>query len=223
MTDAYLAGRPGCNSAVPGARRAVPPAHYGDLDAAESTAWTMLEAAPASPGAAFRTPVLATLGPGGAPQARTVVLRGADRDTRELRLFTDSRSPKAAAIRADGRVELAFFDPAGLIQLRAVGRAQVETDGPEADAAWAGAGEGSRVCYLAEAAPGTPLAQPGAGLPAHATGGARLSARALEPGRAHFALIRVAVARLDWLYLDPAGHRRAIFDYERESRGWVVP
>ena len=48
----------------------------------------------------WRTPVLATVDGQGRPQARTVVLRHADRATQTLVFFTDARSPKCAELRA---------------------------------------------------------------------------------------------------------------------------
>lgn len=216
MTDTHLAdGTP--------AEADGKPAHYTRLDAAETTAWDMLEAAAASAKPAFHTPVLASVAPDGAPQARTVVLRGADRTARTLRFHTDARSPKADAIGADSRVEIVFYDADAKVQVRIAATAQVLTEGSAREAAWEASGSGSKVCYLAVAAPGTPHATPTSGLPPHADGGQRLDEKTLEEGRENFAVLHVAVERLDWLYLAAAGHRRARIDYAAGTRTWVVP
>ena len=215
MTDTHLASGPGGDDAMP--------AHYTSLDAAETTAWEMLEAAAASAAPAFHTPVLASVTPDGTPRARTVVLRGASRKTLSLRIHTDARSPKAQEISRDGHVELVFYDPEAKVQVRAAARARVETHGARRDAAWDASGTGSRVCYLAGDAPGTPSPVPTSGVPPHADGGARLPAEALEEGRANFAVLHIEVERLDWLYLAAKGHRRARFDYAGNTRTWVVP
>ena len=59
----------------------------------------------------FHTPVLATTGLDGAPQARTVVLRGIDPATHQLRLHTDARAGKVAELAAEPRHPM-FYMPA---------------------------------------------------------------------------------------------------------------
>jgi hypothetical protein len=87
-----------------------------------------------------------------------------------------------------------------------------------ADAAWAGALAMSRVCYGIEPAPGTALA---AG-DAYALPGEDPEARL---GRENFCAVVLTVERMDLLYLDRRGHRRAVFFREGEGwRGtWVAP
>ncbi len=60
----------------------------------------------------FRTPALATLGRDGAPQLRTVVLRGFDPAARSLSIHTDRRSAKVAELAADPRAALHVYDAA---------------------------------------------------------------------------------------------------------------
>ena len=67
---------------------------------------------------AWRTPVLATLGVDGAPQARTVVLRHADAGQAVLHIYTDSRSPKVAELDAAPQVSLVFWSKRLSWQLR---------------------------------------------------------------------------------------------------------
>lgn len=199
------------------------PAHYHQLDAAETTAWNMLEEGAGSAKSSFHTPVLATVTPDGAPLARTVVLREASRTERLLRANTDQRSHKARDIAAESRAQLHFYDVAAKVQIRATVRAQLLTEGEQHRAAWEASVLGSRVCYLAVDAPGAPAPDPTSGLPVDADGGRRVSAERLEDGYANFAIMRFHVDALDWLYLASQGHRRAIFDYVAGTRSWVIP
>ena len=51
--------------------------------------------------------------------------------------------------------------------------------------------------------------------------GTALGTAPQRESRAHFALVTAQVHTIDWLWLDPAGHRRAVFD-DRGAR-WVQP
>ena len=68
--------------------------------------------------------------------------------------------------------------------------------------------------YLEPLAPGSVLSAPG-----YATESA--------PGavRGTFTLLRAQVLEMDWLSLDPDGHRRAVFDYRDAAPAarWLVP
>ena len=151
---------------------------------------------------------------------RMMVLRGFDRGGMTLRLHTDLRSPKVAAIARDDRVGLLFHDPAARNQIRVRGRATVLSEGPEVDAAWEQASAYARRCYLAKAAPGTPLDAPASGLPEEVEG-VRPTEVQLVPARANFAVILVEVDEFDWLLLAHDGHRRARFAEGQWT--WVVP
>jgi len=205
-----------------------PPAFYDDLDAALDEAWRRLARGAADRRSSLHTPMIATVAPDGAPEVRTVVLRGADPATGVLRCHTDARSAKVAAIGAEPRVQLAFYDPRAKIQIRASGLAAVHRTDDRAGEAWRATGLHSRRCYLADPAPGTPIDGPGSGLPDHLATAAPEETES-EAGRANFAVVTVRVAALDWLYLAARGHRRARFERAAEEAGtgwkgqWLVP
>jgi len=163
---------------------------------------------------AFHTPVLATTGLDGAPQARTVVLRGLDPAARQLRLHTDARAGKVAELAAEPRAALLFYDAAAQLQLRLSGRATLHRDDAVADAAWAASREFSRMCYAITPAPGQPVpAPPPAPLDS-------------EAGRPHFCVVILHLARLESLHLAASGHRRARFDWDGGgalASTWLVP
>ena len=134
----------------------------------------------------WRTPVLATVDAAQQPQARTVVLRGVDAATGQLRVFTDARSPKVADLRAQPQAVLVFWSAALNWQLRATVRCTVLDQGAEVDAAWARVGASAAARdYLTPLAPGQVLQA--------STGGAA--------DQHHLAVLVAQVKALDWLEL----------------------
>ena len=185
------------------------------------TAWRLLVRAAADRRSPMHTPVVATIADG-VPDARVMVLRAADRATASLRFHTDARSPKCAGL--DGApVTVLAYHPGEAIQLRSGGTARIDRDSAAADAIWAQATPFARRCYLVGAAPGTPLAAAGSGLPGWVAGRKPAEAE-LVPARPNFALVHIDIARIDWLHLAQGGHARAVFCAADGWAGeWCVP
>lgn len=163
---------------------------------------------------AFHTPVLATTGQDGTPQARSVVLRGLDAATRQLRLHTDARAAKVAELQAEPRATLMFYDAGAQLQLRLSGPVTLHRGDAVADAAWAASRDFSRMCYAIDPAPGQPITEPPP---------APLDA---EAGRPHFCVVILHPSRLESLHLAASGHRRARFDWDASGAAtatWLVP
>ena len=143
----------------------------------------------------WRTPVLATVDAAQQPQARTVVLRGVDATTWQLRVFTEVRSPTVAELRARPQAVLVLWSAPLSWQLRATVRFTVLDQGAEVDAAWARVGASAAARdYLTPSAPGQLLQGPAGG----------------TADRHHLAILVVQVQALDWLALGGQGeeHRR---------------
>ncbi len=193
-----------------------------DLLEALETAWRLLERGAADRRSPLHTPVVASVDADGAPDARVMVLRAAVRATMQLRFHTDARSPKCVAL--DGRpVSVLGYHPGEAVQLRLSGTARIVTEGTEIGAIWANSTPFARRCYLLEAAPGTPIAEPASGLPAWVEGRKPDEAE-LVPARANFALVVVDITAVDWLHLAQGGHRRAVFAAADGWHGeWRVP
>lgn len=136
-----------------------------------------------------RHPTLATIGPDG-PEARTLVLRGADRGAATLILHTDRASPKVAQIGADPRVALHVWVPKDRLQIRIRATAHAEPGDPDLFA---------RLPQAARANYGG--AVPGQALP---------SPEEPEGDPARFAVLRLTVGEIDVLVLDDP-HVRAVF------------
>lgn len=155
--------------------------------------------------------------------ARVMVLRAFDQAGSTLRFHTDARSPKVAAIAADPRMAVLFYDKSAKIQIRVRGTGRVETAGPIADEAWAKGTNFARRCYLGEG-PGSVSDVPTSGLPPEFEG-AEPDEEQLIPARENFAVLLIDVAEVDWLYLAHTGHIRAQFIRAGEGWGgrWVTP
>lgn len=180
--------------------------------------WQELVRASQEPRHEWRQATLATVCAVDGPQARTVVLREVEERTRTLLVYTDTRSPKVAQLRADPRAQLVCWSRALGWQLRLRCRVEVRADGLDVSSRWARLRHTpSAQDYLSPQAPGTPLWLAAPAEPAGAMSAGEV--------RAHFAVMRLQVLEMDWLELAAGGHRRAVFDCrdaEMAAR-WCVP
>ncbi len=176
--------------------------------------WHMLEHAVDDATHGFHTGVLAN-----GSDARTVVLRAALREPPQVLIYSDRRAPKVAQLQDQSRATLVLY--AKPCQLRLRGTVSIHLDDALADTHWVRCPLSSRRAYLASAPPGSVLATPGSGL----AEGLDSRAPTLEeslPGRAHFAVLRLAIEEIDCLLLEPGGHRRAGF-WADGGAEWRVP
>ncbi|MCG6122414.1 MAG: pyridoxamine 5'-phosphate oxidase family protein [Microvirga sp.] len=194
------------------------PAFFDDLGETLAHAWACLVRGVNDRRSPFHTPSVATIGLDGRPRMRTVVLRGADPTARTLRFHTDLRGRKVAEIARDPRVALHGYDARAKLQIRAEGHAVIHADDAVADDAWAGSRSMSRACYAVAPAPGAPIETGGAfTLPS--------DDHEIDAGRDNFSAALIHVERIETLYLDHAGHRRAVFDVAAAdgSGRWITP
>lgn len=193
------------------------PDFYDDLDATLVAAWQCLETGVRDRKSGFHTVQLGTVGVDGFPSVRTAVLRAVDREARWAQIHTDRRGPKPVEIAQEPRAAMHVYDAAAKIQIRLTGHARLHTDDEVAATAWAGTRRFSRECYQVSPAPGTALESPRNALIPEASDS--------EAGGENFAVLRLYVVRLEWLYLAAAGHRRAVFDWSDGAcrSSWLVP
>lgn len=177
-------------------------------------AWALLGQAADDPASPLRTPVVVSEGEDG-PDGRVMVIRGC-RPPNHLVFHTDIRSPKVAGLRRHARVVVVGYDPGQRLQLRVCGRAAIETEGSEVDAAWADTALAARRNYATLQPPGTFCAVSGDPRPETVDDAA---------ARRNFARLLVAVTRIDWLELAADGHVRARFEHEDDAWtcSWRVP
>jgi hypothetical protein len=168
--------------------------------------WRELSQASEERNHAWRTPVLATVGPDGSPQARTVVLRGADRSSGTLQCYTDRRSPKVTQLHHTPSGVLVFWSKQLNWQLRVQARFTADSTGDAMLAAWNQVRDTAAAKdYLTHDAPGDPLSdrnQP-------------------APQAQQLAVLTGEVLSIDWLELGRESHRRAVFD--THGVRWLTP
>lgn len=153
--------------------------------------------------------VLATLGQGGGPEARMVVLRRAHRAAGKIDVHTDRDTPKVAELTAEPRAALHLWMESLRLQIRLRGAVTIR-HGAEVASTWDALPQQSRTNYGVEPAPGTPIA----------------SAHGYErkPQRARLAVLTLRVAEIDAVVLAEDFHRRAIFSRADGWHGqWVAP
>ncbi len=173
-----------------------------------------LVAAAVSSRHAFHLLSVATVDADGAAESRTVVLRGFDEATREVRFHTDLRSGKAAAIRRDARVGLHWYAPEARLQIRIPATASLHHADDIALHAWRASQPMSRACYTAAHAPGAPLASFPVAPSAPAAGD--------DTGLANFCVVRCRFESVELLALHATGHERVRIDVTSNPVTWTI-
>ena len=163
----------------------------------------------------FHTPSVATHS-GNDISLRTVVLRKAVPESKELRFHTDTRSKKWQELTLNPSISALFYDAADRIQIRVKGRAVLQFNNDITAAAWQKTSLSSRRCYLTNFNLSSFTDHPTSGLPQHIE-------QESEIGYQNFGIVSIQVQNIDWLWLHHAGHRRVYFDYVSERFQWMIP
>jgi len=173
------------------------------LDAIEAAVWIELSRAARDRAHAWRMPVLATVSDEGLrPDARTVVLREVHEARHELIFFTDSRSDKVRQLKTHPDGMLVMWSPVLSWQLRCTVRLNVSTDGADVADRWERIRNSPAAQdYLSPLAPGAELD----------------GTTVADNNGTHFAVVTATVVSIDWLEIDPKGHRRAVFEPGRHA------
>lgn len=175
---------------------------FTTLDGLWGRMWESLSDGVARRDAPARHPTFATISPAGWPEARTVVLRRADRAARVVDLHTDLHSAKVESLRRTPQAALHVWDEAYRLQIRLSTVVTIRS-GAEVAGLWARVPDPSRQSYGVIPPPGTPIN----------------AALAYEkrPDPATFAVLDCAIVAVDLVHLGDQ-HRRAGFS---AATGWV--
>ena len=198
---------------------------YDDLTGVLERSWRLLEEAIGDPISPVRTPVLISVSIDGLAQGRTVVLRGFNRQQRQLTIYTDARSAKVAQLRAQPTCTLVAYQPNPMMQLRLSTNAIVNHKNEITHEAWAVMPGPNRCNYLTDPDPGSISVQATDGRPV-------INAESVptnhenEMAYSHFSVIVFTINELEWLYLPRRGHRRAQFIWngvDLLQSDWLIP
>ena len=184
------------------------PDWFETLNGLWSASWRLLVVDAAQLKPSTRT-VLATISHSGAPEARVVVLRGADRQSARIDIHTDAASVKIKELGLDPRASLLIWSDNKQLQLRMRGEISIAT-GAEARPHWARVPDGSRANYGVTPTPGTAISASDA------------YTRAPDPAK--FAVLTLTLSEADVVHLSDDYHRRALFRRDDGWQGqWLAP
>ena len=187
----------------------------------EKDAWNRLVNGAVKSRDPLHTPCVATHS-GNDISLRTVVLRKAIPESKELRFHTDTRSKKWQELTLNPTISALFYDAADRIQIRVKGRAELHFNNDLTTNAWQKTSLSSRRCYLTNFDPSSFTDHPTSGLPEHIEQ-ENFTQEESEIGFQNFGIVAIQVQNIDWLWLHHAGHRRAYFDYISEHYQWMIP
>jgi pyridoxamine 5'-phosphate oxidase len=189
------------------------PAFYNDLAASLEMAWQLWGRGTVDRHSAFHAPAVTSVDAEGNPQARTMILRAVDRETRTMRFHTDVRSAKMLHWKSKPHVCILGYDASKKIQLRVNGRVDLHMTDAVADEAWKNSRPESLAAYGLEMSPGSVVETP--------SGAPQFN----DEGRENFAVALVHVDSLEWIYLNAEGNRRAIFSWANGvlKSNWLQP
>jgi len=192
------------------------------LDELCDLAWTALVRGANDRRHGFHLPVVATVRADGTPDARTVVLRDAERASRSLWFHTDRRAGKLDQLTMG--LSWVFYDARRRLQVRVRGAGSL-ADATTTEARWAASTRAARKCYLVQPAPGTEVDAHTSGHHGALDGPVVPTEDQLPPARDHFAVVVGRVEQLEVLRTLREGHQRAGFTFDGTdwSGTWLVP
>lgn len=155
-----------------------------------------------------RLPTFATVSPDGWPEARTVVLRSAERDAGVVTVQTDLTSSKIISLRKTPRAALHIWDRKQDLQIRLQAGVQIDS-GAAVRAIWEKVPDLGRQSYGITPPPGTPIKD--------------ALAYQKKPDPDTFAVLTCQIMRVDLVHLGKS-HRRAGYTREDAWAGqWLSP
>ena len=200
------------------------PKFYNDLDLTLQEIEYLLSRGVKDRKSSFHYTMLSTIN-NKAPESRTVILRNFKKDMYELKIHSDLRSEKINHIQSNNNVSCLFYDDKKKIQIRINGLAKIEKS---YQPSWEKLTNWSKRCYLSEYKPGTEVAKPSSGFPERFANESPNDEDSIE-GLKNFAVIKILISSIEWLYLASQGHRRAIFKILRKGspfridKKWLIP
>lgn len=180
---------------------------FETLDGLHDRMWQRLSRGVADHKSPSRQPTLATVRDGW-PEARTVVLRAANRDTATLEVYTDLQSDKIASLRDAPRGALHVWEDKQRLQIRLQCAVTILTGDAVRDR-WDRMPNTGRLSYGVTPQPGAPLAD--------------ALAYDKAPDFERFAVLRCAIQTIDLVHLGD-DHRRAAYARADGWQGqWLSP
>ena len=197
------------------------PAYYENLEEIQKKLWSMLDDAVVNRSSPFRIPVFICTDQNDI-DGRIVVLRKSDKNNNILQFHTDLRSPKVNILKKNKNASFVFYDKEEKIQLRVKVICEINNKNSLTEESWKKTQHISRRCYLTDSGPGSVSENPTSGIISKLED-FDYTMEQSEKGYENFTVIKCKIKSIEWLYLAAKGHRRAIFDFEKNKNNWLVP
>ncbi len=186
------------------------------------TMWREFSESVSSRRGGFRTVTLATVDAGN-PEARTVVLRGAEEQQRRLLFHTHLQSPKCRQLSVDPRAVVVGYASSTKLQVRLSGLVTIETNTPLANEHWKTLELSGVRTYCTLVEPSSPSAEPTSNFSLEFEDRAPAAEEA-RLARKNFALLRFDASACEVLSLRATGHRRLRWTEDaRWKAQWLAP
>ena len=117
-----------------------------------------------------------------------------------------------------------FYDKSEKVQLRILGKTQVNYQNEITKKSWKETAHMSRQCYLGVKSPGSNSLNPTSGL-TEDIDNSKYSIEESEVGYKNFCVVETNIKSIEWLYLAAKGHRRACFTLKNDllEKKWLIP
>jgi len=156
---------------------------------------------------------------------RTVVLRKAIIQNREIHIYTDNRSKKWKDWSMNPITQALFYDGNSKSQILLNGQVQLVQEGKIWEDAWNATSLKSRKSYMTELPPGTSSKLK--------TSGLKIDYEEKDPSlektleyKKNFGLVIFSVKNMEYLKLEKSGNFRAFFEYKDDQSlhaNWLIP
>ena len=155
------------------------------------------------------------------PEARTVVLRNANKSRNFISFHSDIRSKKYLQLKDNNNVCALFYDKSRKVQLRVNGVGSVEHKSKSCVKSWNKMSKESKICYLAPLAPSSTTSKFIPNLPSMTPH--QITDKDEAYGYQNFCIINIKISKIDWLQLDHKGHKRILFEFNNDfSANWIA-
>jgi 3-hydroxyisobutyrate dehydrogenase len=195
-----------------------------DLSSIEENCWQLLLTAALHYKHPLHNGIVANVNEKGV-NMRAVVLRKVNVEKKQLAFHTDIRSGKWEELKVNPSISWLFYEANLRIQIRLFGTATLHYADAVADNAWSTSTANSKKIYMGEQGPTTQSDSPVSGL-SEIFENRNPTDEESEAGRKNFGIVCTTTNRLEWLWLNSKGHRRAGFDYLPNGSiqaNWLVP
>ena len=199
------------------------PDYYNDLDKVYLKIWELLRIGLKNRDLPFHIPIF-ICGDKIKSDGRIVVLRGIDEKERKIWFHSDIRSNKVKILKSNSEASLLFYDKNEKIQLRISGYTKINYKNDITKKSWKKTAHMSRQCYLGDVAPGLNSSSPTSGL-TKKIDDYKYTIEESDFGYKNFCVVENFIQSIEWLYLAAKGHRRALFNLNKNSleKKWLIP